>query len=47
MGRTKKPLKVGKISAKEEILKIQEKQVAYIGNKKKRKPEMERQRNGG
>ena len=40
MGRTERVLKVGKISAKDDILTVQEKQRSRIGNRTKRSLEM-------
>ena len=40
MGRTERVLKVGKISAKDDILTVQEKQRSRIDNRKKRSLEM-------
>ena len=35
MGRTKKIIKVGKISGKDDILTVEEKRISLIGHKKK------------
>ena len=40
MGRTKKAIKVGKISEKDEILTLEEKRISLIENKTKRIIEM-------
>ena len=40
MGRTQKVIKAGKISGKDYILTVEEKQVAHIGNKTKISLEM-------
>ena len=39
-GRTKKVIKVGKISEKDEMLTVEEKRISLIGNKTKRILEM-------
>ena len=40
LGRTKIVLKVGEISAKDDILKVQERQISYRANRTKIIPEM-------
>ena len=44
MGRTKKVIKVGKISCKDDILIFEKKRVVLIGNKTKRSLEMTTQK---
>ena len=40
LGRTKKAIKVGKISGKDNISRVEEKRVSFIGNNTKRSLEM-------